>query len=494
MMKECVLTIDVGTSSYRVSLFDLQFMQIAQQSYKIANTHTLDAERCWDIICDMTNNLMASLNDKVNIRGISVSSQVAWLGIDASGNPVAPVLTWMDQSPEEMQALASVITSESVYEKTARRLSAEYGGLKLQKIKKNNPSAYEAIKYFFSLKDYINYKLTGEAAIDRTSACYTLLYNPLSEDWDEDILAALSIPKKILPPLINGYEVLGKTLNDTGMPIPNGIPVAASGPDGTVGVLGAGGYKIGTAVDIMGTTDVFLTCSNRFISDKNQRLIVNPHVIEDLWVVGGPMGLSGGTASWFVHTLMSDLVTYKSVNEQAEKIPPGCDGLLMNPGLTGERAPFWSSEMAGTVFGIGLNHTAAHLFRAIMEGNSYAIRYLCHLCSEAGSPIDQIIAIGGATQHTGWLQIKADITGIPIYLPRVLEATSMGCAVLAWISAGVKLSEQQDCLEQPCKIFDPDKNNEVIYNRFYQRYLYFIKTAADFYKNQKGGDALWQDR
>ena len=492
MKQECVMTIDLGTSSYRVSLFNRDFTLKAHRSKKITGSQTLDAQRCWEEICNMTRHIMEDSDRDVKICGISVSSQVAWVAIDREGRPVAPAMTWMDQSPEEAEELSASMSEELIYQKTARRVSAEYGGLKLRKIAKRHPEAYGHINTFFSLKDFINYKLTGIAAIDRTSACYTLLYNPILDNWDDKILKALSISEKLLPQLFHGSDILGNTIISE-MPVPAGIPVAVSGPDGTVGVLGAGGFQPGTAVDIMGTTDVFFTCSKQFVYDGNHRLIVNPHVVEGLWVVGGPMGLSGGAAGWVVHSLMGDRITYEELNEQVENIPPGCDGLLMNPGLCGERAPFWNPDIAGSVFGIRLEHTAAHFFRAIMEGNSYAVRYLCRFCEEAGSAIDRIIAIGGATKQRGWLKIKADITGIPVYHPEVVEATSIGCAALAWMAAGSTLTELRPLLEQPCEVFIPDATTRPIYERVYRRYLMFMKTAADFYQNQKGGDLECQD-
>jgi xylulokinase len=480
MRQQCVLTVDVGSSSIRVSLFDDNLGQMDCRSCKTEKTVVLDAMTCWIQICDLAKKLLSGKENRIELCGIGVSSQLAWLCIDENRDSVAPAATWVDQSPAQMKTLAEKIGEKVIYQKTARRLSSEFGGLKVAKLREENPAAYAKAKFFVSLKDFINFKLTGIIATDRTYACYSLLYNPVAGIWDKEIIDALQIDGRLLPPLLDADEILGDTLQDCEFPVPSGIPVVTSGPDGTVGVLGAGGEEPGVAVNIMGTTDVFFTCSNTFVTDKNRSLIVNPHVIKGRWVVGGPMGLSGGAVDWLLHELLADCVDVDAINAQAAKIPLGNDNLLMNSGLTGERAPFWNSHMAGNILGIRLEHTAAHFFRAIMEGNSCAVRQLCENCKRASLKIDQIVAIGGATRHQCWLQIKADITGLPILLPEMMEATSVGCAVLAWRAVGHSVRIKESNIFQ--RIY-PKAENRAAADKLFMQYQALMQNAGKYYES-----------
>lgn len=483
MAPRYLLTVDIGSSSVRVIAFDDRLAEIATASAKRLSGPRVDADACWADVSRLLFEVMAVLPRGADIRAVAVSALLGWVAVDAAGRPVAEAFTWMDQRPEETAELAAAMDSRQLYAKTGRRLSGEFGGLKLRHLKREHPALYERTAALLSLKDYINLRLTGLMSTDVTTACYTLLFNIGRRDWDDDILAALSLDRARLPRLLRGSEPAGVTTPEVERlcGLPAGTPVAASGPDGSVGILGAGGHAVGAAVDLMGTTDVLFAVCDERPDDPGRTLVVNPHLIDGLWLAGGPMGLSGGALDWVVRTLMDRHVSFEEVDGQAAEIEPGCGGLMMIPGFTGERAPFWEPRMAGTMIGLRLEHQAAHFARAIMEANSFAVRRLCARCGEAGVPIRELVAIGGGIRHQSWLTVKADVTGLPLLVATRIEATSLGCAALALLATGCHPGELSVLMARRHRRVLPDPGRSALYEPLYHRYLRLIETAAEFY-------------
>lgn len=481
---EVYIAVDIGSSSIRISAYNNILVEMFSLTSKHTIGKTIDVGLCWDKICQMTRKIIANIPRGYLISGVGITSLLAWVVVDKNGDILGPAYTWMDQCNNEMQKLKEKIDYNKLYNKTGRPISSEFGGFKLVHIKKNNPQDYQNIYSFLSLKDYINMKLTGKFIMDRTTACYTYLYNINRNDWDKDILKALGLSNSYLPELSTGNSLHGKVTIDAGKAtgIPIGTPVAVSGPDGSVGILGAGGIYKGRAVNLMGTTDVFFAVSNNKIFDESKFLVVNPHVIDGLWLVGGPMSLSGGAISWVVEKVLLNNLSYEEINMQVSKIRAGCEGLMMIPSLTGERAPFWKANIKGTVVGIELKHTAVHFIRAIMEANSFSVKRMCELCKKIGINIKNIIAIGGATRFGEWGGIKADITEVEILIPKAIEATSIGCIILTMIATGRDISDIVDYLPKEYERITPREKNHKLYSSLYSQYLRLLEVAEKYYQ------------
>ena len=480
MGKKAYLTIDVGSSSIRVSLFDNSLEFLLAKSKKILASPSIDVNLYFNEIRGLIRQLMEKTD--YEICAVGASSLVGWVALSQDGTPLAPALTWMDQKKEEQEEFSRSFDPNEFYERNGRKLSPELGGLKLRHFKNADPALYSKISIFFTIKDFINYRLTGNACIDYTSACYTMLLNVREMDWDKRLIDALGVDGSKLPRLKASWEAAGSLTKEMAeeLGLPEGIPVAVSGPDGSVGVLGAGGVKSGVAVSVMGTTDVTFAVSDRWAVDPENRVMTNPHVLPGLWLVGGSLGLSGGTLDWMSNALLEGRHSLKELDDMSSKVAPGAEGVLFIPSLTGERTPFWNANVRGTVTGLTPSHGPRHLFRALLEANGYTIRNVMEIIENAGIPVCRIISIGGGARSDLWMQIKSSITGKTVVVPRILEATTRGCVILAALAAGEQFSKEQ--LENPVdRIFEPRLPDKEQYDALYPEYLSLMKLACQFY-------------
>lgn len=477
-MKEAkYLIVDIGTSSIRASILNDRLVIESSETVKRIADIIFDAEQEWRLIKAM----IARLPERNRINGIAVSSLLGWVGTDRSGNAVTPCYSYMHQCMEQFNKFAGKYSDADVYPVSGRRMAPEAGVFKINYLQEEKPDQYDKLFCFFSLKDFINLKLTGEFAIDRTFAGYTLIYDIKQGVWSPQLISMAGIDREILPGLIRPYERLGfiKKEISRDLGIPEKTPVAGGSSDGSVGILGAGGVKKDMAVSVMGTTDVTFAISDECRLEKSMSLIVNPHVIPDLWLIGGPTGMFGGTVGWLIHNVMDDKRDIGEMNQFIEKIPAGCEGLKFIPTLLGERTPFWNPEMRGTMVGIRPVHKAEHIGKAIMEANGFTLRRILELAGQSGVSIDKVISIGGGSKSGPWLQIRSDITKLPVFAAETTEATTVGSAMLAMIMTGVPVDRLPVVnISGNCRW---NGATAKLYDGLYADYLRLISFADRFY-------------
>lgn len=466
-MKE-YLIIDIGTSSIRVAAINKKMEIVRVEQLKRTAGVCFDAEKEWNIIRGMIGRITRT--NKI-YAGAAVSSLLGWIGVDADGNAVTPCYSYMHQCMREYLEFKKEVSDDIVYPISGRCISPELAGFKIEHLKNKEPEIYGRLACFTSLKDYINIKLSGIMAIDHTTACYTMLYDLKTTDWNGWLIDKLGIDRAVLPKLIRPYEKLGTIRKELAREwgLVGEIAVACGSVDGSTGILGAGGIQKDTAVNVMGTTDVFFMVQKKRILDQSKSLVINPHVIPGLWLIGGPMGMYGGTLEWLLGNVMSGAKSIEQMNELAREVSEGSEGVRFYPTLAGERTPFWNSQVRGTILGMEQRHKSQHLFRAIMEANGYAIRKIVETGKENGISVDKVIAIGGGSKSNLWLQIKADILGKNFLRAAVEEATLAGSCMLAMLATGealedISLSGSTGEFEFVCEKYE-------IYNTKYQFYM-----------------------
>lgn len=479
MKTSALLTIDIGTSSIRVSLFEENMRPLGAKSYRVITRDQVDMERYWEIILHLMEALLEE-NKTIEVRAIAVSSLLGWVPVDEQGNPLCEGMTYLDHKPKQLEEFRNHFDAHQFYQITGRMLNDELGGLKLKYLQQEQPEVYQKTKYFLTLKDFINMKLTGKAFTDITYAGYYMLFDVESLVWSEEIISSLGVNGSKLPPLAYGSERIGYVKPEwcVRLGFAKNVAVAAGGPDGSVGVLGAGGLQKGTAVNISGTTDVMFCLSDRLIFDGDMRVVINPYMIPGLWLVGGPMALYGGTIHWMMKSIMGESYSFEQMEEACKRLPPGSEGVLAIPALSGERTPYWQPLVRGSVVGLGQNHGPEHIFRAIMEANAYTLRYLLDILKEEKVQPETVRVIGGGAANLIWLQIKASVLDTPMVLPQCEEATSRGCAILAAMAAGC-WNRQKDILQEK-RTIRPDKT-VAEYQNLYRNYLKFHQWITQFY-------------
>lgn len=470
------LVIDVGTSSLRALVMDEQATIVDSRVRSLRAPEFFAAESLWTVLCEMASDLEPA---RQGVSAVVVSSLLGWVGIDRRGEAVTPCYTYAHACLDAYRAIRWEEFAEEICFTAGRRPNPELGIFQLLHVKNTTPDIYRQITDLVSLKDYINLKLTGRAAMDRTSAAYTMAYDIRAGKWNSALLSLLGVDESKMPELLKPTDLLGAVsgtaAKSTGLR--EGTPVVVGSVDGSTGILGAGGLKPGTLVSVMGTTDTSFLVSDVPLRDKTNSLVLNPHVIPNRWLLGGPTGVYGGAVEWLQRTLLSESRSLDELTREAEKLPRGSEGVVVFPTLAGERAPFWQPRLMGTILGLEAKHTPAHLFRGILEANAYVLRYMLDLAQGAGGDISRVISIGGGSKNSLWLQIKAEVLGMPVIRTTVREATARGSCLLAQMALGEEARAGLDAE----RIFEGSREAAAEYAGLYRRYVKLHEQIAELY-------------
>ncbi|MGG6311836.1 FGGY-family carbohydrate kinase [Paenibacillus macerans] len=486
-----LLGTDIGTSGTKTILADTNGNVVAQdlQEYDVLTPKPLWAEQWPDVWLDaaktsIVNTVRKSGIPAESIRGIAISGLYGGSGIPLDDNmePVRPCMIWMDRrAEEETKWVLERIGEEKLLEITHNGADPYYGYTKILWMKRNEPENWKRTKLFLPPNDYVIYKLTGEIAIDYSSAGNIGgIFDMNTRTWSKEIMDALGIPLSMMPEkLVESTDIVGGLTQDAAaeLGLPAGMPVIASGIDCGAANIGLGVLEPGIYAAAIGTS----MCA-AFISDqplKGKGLIVWPYLYDakqlSYYFAGG--ATAGAIVKWFRQTMCQWEIeaeqaggknAYDVLNEQAANIPAGSEGLIVLPYFMGERSPIWDSDAKGTIVGLSLAHTKAHIYRAFLEAVAFSLRDAMEATGENLG--EHILIAGGVTKSTLWRQIFADVTGYPIVCPVHDVEANMGDVMLAGIGTG--LLSYEEVKKWPVldeKIIPIPRNHEK-YNRYYEVY------------------------
>lgn len=486
------LVIDFGTSSCRASIVSSDGIVISRVREAVSistgkRTAEIDTGYVWGIVKRAVKKILESNpSEKENIDAVGVSAMLGWVFLDLHGDSVRPAIIWMDnRTDKEIDTIKRVMPEKDIYMKTGRKLLPELLAPKLLWLKKNEGSVFRKIRHVVGLKDEIVRKLTGIIQTDFAHMNYTLLYNIKEKKIDSDITKALGIKGELFPEASFADKVAGTVSstcsNETGLI--QGIPVISGSSDGTTAMYG-GGILNSSAVLVSGTTDVFMQEQSEPGFDSQYALTINNSMENDSFIIGGAMGMSGGTLKRILELFNWD---FDEILKRVSALKPGSEGLVFLPGLTGERAPYWDVNITGSITGLTLRHEPEHIIRALFEGTSFRILRLILCMDEAGFSVSSISVVGGTSGIEKWNQIRADVTGRRILQLRDHEATSLGTAIFCSKGIGavksMKEISKQWISVQKEYLYNPEIHNE--YLRLFEKYeknMEMSKTRMEVYK------------
>ena len=448
-----LLAIDAGTDSLRASLFDPDGRTIAitKRGYRMAlGEHGIaeqDPQLIWSALRESIAALAAGQASGAlrRIAGIGVTAAIGLVLSDANATPLRPIMMWQDRRAlTESQELVARYGREGLFATAGRPIDPELALCKLAWIARHEPAVASRIASAYTLKDWIVHRLCGERVTDPTSASYSLGYDVFAGRWNADLIESTGTDATVMPPVFAATAIAGRTTAAIAREIGlgGGIPVAVGGPDGTMGALGAGMIAPGSAVDVIGTTDVVFTVTDRPLLDTTSRTITNAYLEPRRWAIGGPLGLTGGALRWFIESfgpLEAPGVSspFAALDALASTIVPGADGLLFFPGLAGDRVPWWEPHARGAVVGLSARHGRAHVGRALLEGCAFIVADTFDAIEQAGATVNEVRAAGGGAASATWLAIRASALGRPLVVPEQIEASSLGAAIVAGVAGGV---------------------------------------------------------
>jgi len=264
--------------------------------------------------------------------------------------------------------------------------------------------------------------------------------------------------------------------------------VMAGTVDSASAALEVGVVEPGFAAEMTGTSTVVIIPNNKGLTEP--ALIAMPHALPGIHLLLGAMVASGGCLRWFRDQFGQPEIQAASegktdafdlLTRQAADVPVGSGGVIFLPYMMGERSPLWHTNARGVFFGLSLATPKAALVRAILEGTAFALRHNMEVALRAGAEVRELRSVGGCSRSDLWNQIKADVLGRPLLLPRTSVGSPFGCAVLAGMGVGVYPDVRKSLLEmvQLTRRFEPNQANHERYTRLYQVY-------RDIYEHLKG--------
>lgn len=488
-MRELLIGIDIGTQITKGVMVrpSGEILAEATQEYEVLHPQPLWAEQWPDVWLEAVANVIRKLlsqSDPEQVAGICISGLYGGSGVplDERMQPVRPCIIWMDRrATDEVRWIKENVDLEKLFSVTGNWVDSYYGYTKILWIKGHEPLNWKKIKLFLPPNAYVVYRLTGEVAIDHSSAGNLGgLYDIRRHAWSEEMADALGIPLELMPQrIVSSAEVVGEITAEgarlTGLK--PGTPVLAGGIDAPMETLAAGAFSQGENVAMMGTS----TCWGIVHRGEGfaRELVSMPHVIdpEELYYTWAGSATSGALARWFRDLFFADgtgegVDPYALLDEEAARVPPGSEGLVVLPYFMGERAPLWDPEARGAFVGLTLSHTRAHLFRALLEAAAYSLRYAIEAGIKAKLPVSgETVVVGGVAKSRFWLQIIADVTGRPIRTLHGGIGAPLADALLVGLATGL--------VDSPLTIREwspyadpilPDPERHELYERYYRLY------------------------
>jgi xylulokinase len=404
-----------------------------------------------------------------DIRALAVSGQLdGCIGITRDCEPIGSAIIWMDR---RASAQLADVDPAMIRERAGLVPDPTHMAPKISWGRQYLPRAREVVAWHQPVSFMVEV-LTGARVMDHSLASTTMVYNLANEDWDAALTEAFGIDPATLPELRSAGAIAGELgirgAELTGLP--EGLPVAVGTGDDFASPLGCGIVSPGTVAVTLGTAEAISALSPSLVIDPQMLVETHAYPAAGHYHLGNPGWLSGGAVTWFLSTFsVANAVAFSSLASEA---PPGSDGVLFLPTLSGAFAPRWAAAARGAFYGMTPAHGKAHFARAVLEGTSFAMRDVIERLRALGVGADHVHLMGGGAASGPWAQIRADLMQMPVEILEARDTTAMGAVVLALTAAGEapSVAEAAARLKLPRKVVDPIAENGAIYAEAYGRY------------------------
>ena len=459
-----LLALDQGTSSSRSIIFDHagHIVAMAQeempQIYPQPGWVEHDPMVIWRSQLATAQRVMAKAGlTAKDIHAVGITNQrettVVWNL--KTGQPIHNAIVWQDRRAEPVCAeLRAQGKADMIQAKTGLLVDAYFSGTKLQWLLKNVPDARKQAEAgelaFGTVDSWLMWQLTGGSdsstrsqalhLTDVSNASRTMLFNVRTNQWDEELLALLDIPANLMPKVKASSADFGSVSSAL---LGGAIRIGGVAGDQQSALFGQACFKAGMAKNtygtgcfmLMHTGDQFQTSTNGLLTTSAaQPTRAQAYAIE------GSVFVGGAVVQWLRDGLQA-IQASGEVQALAQSVPDS-GGVMMVPAFTGLGAPYWNPEARGTITGITRGTTMAHIARAALESIAFQSAALLNAMSRdavanGSRPVNELRVDGGACANDLLLQIQADLLGIPVVRPAVIETTALGAAYLAGLGTGL---------------------------------------------------------
>ena len=496
-----LLGLDIGSTGAKGIVFNENGKRIAS-SYIEYNMIfpkpgwvELNAKEMWDMILD----LIRELNTKVArdpITALSVSSfGEGFTPIDINGNILYNIIYPSDsRSIGELNKVVSKLGEDFIYQATGLTPSCLYSLSKILWIKENLREIYNKTHKFLFGEDMIYYTLgVKDTKISYSLSSRTMFFDLKKKSWSEKILDGLEIDiSKFSTPVKSGTVVgvvSNKVRNKTRLP--KGVKIITGGHDQPCAALGSGAIKKGIAANGIGTVESITPVFDKIVINNLMRkygFCCEPHTINNIYVTIAYNLSAGSLLKWYKNSIgFIDFYNSKKENKDFYdyifgKLNFTPTDLYVLPYFGSTGTPYFYPKSLGTIIGLSLSSSTANIFKSIIEGLVFEMKFNLDLLKECGIEINELRAIGGGSRSDYWLQLKSNILNIPVFKMEIDEAGCLATAIIAGLASSVykNYDEAVKKLVKVEKEFYPKKENLDLYLNKYENYKRLFGSLRSF--------------
>lgn len=446
-----ILALDQGTTSSRAIIFDRsgrihgvaqkEFQQIFPQPGWVEH----DPREIWNSQIEVARTVLAKSNlasKDIAALGITNQRETTVIWDRKTGVPIHNAIVWQDRRTADFcESLKKAGKIELIKSKAGLVIDAYFSGSKIRWLLDHVPGARERANRgelaFGTIDSWLVWNLTGGAlhVTDPSNASRTMLFNLHTQAWDEDLLGALDVPRELLPEIRPSSTVYGQTASGI---FESPVPIAGIAGDQQAALFGQNCFSRGLAKNTYGTGCFML------MNTGTEPMSSRHHLLTTIaWDAGGAteyalegsVFIGGAVVQWLRDGL--GIIKSSSDAELLALTVPDSGGVYLVPAFAGLGAPHWDQFARGTITGITRGTTAGHLARAALEGIAFQVADVLDVMqADSGVVLHELRVDGGASANNLLMQFQADMLGVPVIRPRILETTALGAAYLAGLAVG----------------------------------------------------------
>lgn len=501
MTRRFYIGIDGGTESVRAGVFDGTGKPVAfaseayETSFERPGWAEQDPDAWWRALRSAVPRALAGAGIAPHeVAGLGVdTTSCTVVVLDADLRPLRPSILWMDvrASAQAAAILGSGHPAVQINNAGHGPISAEWFLPKVLWLKENQPEVFERAAVICEYQDFLNYKLTGNVVASINNVSMRWHYDSENGAFREDFLRAIGLedllpklPKPVLPLGCVVGELLPEVAAEFGLPA--GIPVAQGGADAFIAMIGLGVVRPGSLAFVTGSSHLHLGLSERNFHAKGLWGTYPNAVIPGLAALEGGQTSTGSIINWIRGMLGPEAADYEVLNAKAAALPPGSEGLMVLEHFQGNRTPHTDANSRGVMMGLTLRHGPEHIFRAVMEAVAFGSELIFETMRDVGFEPEHVVMAGGATRSPLFMQIHADVSGMPIHLTEVADAPALGSAILAAVAAGdfPDIPTASDAMVRPSRRIEPSPERHERYRELFAIYKEIYPRLADLMHRQ----------
>jgi xylulokinase len=441
-MPDCVLASDLGSSGCKTVVVNGDGRVVGAASRDYPMHHPRDGW-CEQDPADWVEAVLATASRALAASGVA-PGDVAAVGLvgvthnavllDSEGRVLRPSILLFDTRSEAECAALAARFGEAVFARTRNSVTPIWTWPQLMWVRDHEPEIWSRVARILFQKDHVRHAIAPAPVTDSVDAAGSLLFDPVEGRWVEEFVDDLGLPRAALPETAAPSDIVARLVPwaASRIGLRAGTPVVAGTTDTVAEVLGAGAIRPGQGTVKLASVGR-VTCVAERPLDHPMALNYR-HVLDGLWYPGTATKHASTALRWLRE--IAGGADFATLSAEAAAVPPGADGVIFHPYLSGEWAPHWDSRLRGSFVGFTVAHGRAHAARAVMEGVAFAIRDAVDFAAGFGLRAEEFRLLGGGSVSPVWSQILADVLDRDLVVPAERDA-AYGAALITGMGAGL---------------------------------------------------------